>query len=108
MAKIINPLHSLSASGTVGKIASFRATIGGAVCTRKARKYKTTTPLQEENKQRMRDARKAFLHLSTTDRIFWQQRATALKGAVWPIFFAEYQFQNVIAPAFPLIPEPYL
>lgn len=104
MAKIHGPLMSLSVSGTVGKIASFRATKGGSVCAMKPNSYAQNTLTMLSNQQRMRDARTAFSTLSAQDLGYWQLVATARRNNVWPTFFAEYNYQMVVAPDLPLIP----
>ncbi|MFA5825508.1 MAG: hypothetical protein WC825_05995 [Gallionellaceae bacterium] len=108
MAKIIHPLHSLSASGTIGRTLSFRATLGGAVATSKAKSYPQTSAAQLINQQAMRDARAAFLTLSVADKNKWHAVAVVRRSNTWATFFAEYQYQMIVAPAMPLIPEAIL
>ena len=108
MAKITSPLMSLSASGTVGKIAAFRSTKGGAVCALKPNPYAQNSAAMLANQQRMRDAHTAFLTLTEQERGWWQQVADARQYGLWPAFFAEYNYQMIVAPAMPLIPEPSL
>ena len=106
MAKITGPLMSLSASGTVGKIAAFRATKGGSVCAMKPDRYAQNTQAMLVNQQRMKDARASFSNLSTEDLGYWKLAAEYKNMEVWPFFFAEYNFQYVQAPDAPLIPSP--
>lgn len=108
MAKVTNPLHSLNASGTVGKLAAFRSTAAGSVCAMKPDSYRQASAAQLENQQMMIDARAAFLTLSPADLGHWNARAAAIHNTAWPTFFAEYQCQQIVAPNMPLIPEPTL
>jgi len=108
MAKLVGPLHSLSASGSVGKMHGFRTTKAGAVCARVPSPYKQHTPNMLTNQQTMRDARSAFLSLSVMDLTRWQARATAIRLGLWQTFFTEYRYQRIAPPAMPLIPEPSL
>ena len=105
MAIVKQPLHSLSASGSIGGAVSFRATAGGAVCTMKAKKYPQQSTAQLTNQARMQAARVAFRGLATADRNLWQLLATKYRRSAFACFFAEYQYQVVQAPNVPLIPE---
>lgn len=108
MAKITHPLHSLSASGTIGRAVSFRATKSGSVATAKPKTYAQTSAAQLLQQQMMRDARAAFLTLTTADKNKWHAVAVVRRSNTWATFFAEYCYQNIIAPAMPLIPEAVL
>jgi len=108
LAKVFGPLHSISASGTVGHAVSFRATTAGAVVTSKARSYQQNSSAQLANQQRMLDARDAFRTLDSTDLTDWRAVGLARRCSAWAAFFAEYQYQYVQAPGLPLIPEPTL
>lgn len=106
MAKVTNPLMSISASGTVGKIAAFRTTKGGFVCALKPKSYAQNSIAMLINQQRMSDARTSFKTLSDQDRGLWQQVATYRNYNLWPAFFAEYNYQMIVYPNMPLIPDP--
>ena len=108
MAKIKNPIYSLSASGSIGGILSFRSTAGGSVCTKKPGSYAQQTTGQLANQQQMIDARKSFKLLTQKQLQQWQARANAVKLKIWPEYFREYQNQMVTYPNQPLIPEPYI
>lgn len=108
MAKIRGPLHSLSASGSIGGALSFRATGTGSVCAKKPQPYAQRAQEQLLNQARMSAARTAYGTLTTTDREHWQAYATARGGSAWSCFFAEYQYQFCSDDTMPLIPEPYL
>ena len=104
MARVVNPLFSLSASGSIGKMITFKQTPGGAVVTRKAEPYKQQSENQLLNQQTMHSALAAFKTLSTTDLARW--RAVAVKKGIsaWAEFFFEYHVQSVVHPGMPLIP----
>lgn len=108
MAKIIHPLHSLSASGTIGRTLSFRATRGGSVATSKAKSYPQTSDAQIAQQELMIAARAAFLTLGPEDLNLWRAVAVARRSNTWTAFFAEYNYQNVVEPDLPLIPEAML
>lgn len=108
MAKVFAPLHSLAASGSIGKVISFRATSKGAVVTSKPQPYRQSSPAMLENQQRMIDARATFKALSAADRNHWNALATARGRTPWFSFFTEYQIQFIQAPGAPLIPAPFL
>jgi len=108
VAKVRNPLHSISASGSIGESLSFRATRGGSVAAHKPKPYPQSSPNMIANQQRMVAARAAFIALSPTDLQHWQATADARGRPVWLEFFFEYQIQFITAPGAPLIPQPYL
>ena len=105
MAKIKHPLHSISASGTIGGAISFRATARGAVAANTPQPYAQKSSAQLANQQRMSEARAAFKTLSTADRGHWQTLASKYRRSAWACFFAEYQYQFTQTPNMPLIPE---
>lgn len=108
MVKVTAPLHSIAVSGSIGKLITFRQTKGGSVATIKPSPYPQTSVPMLENQQSMRDARAAFLTLSTADRALWQELAVARSMPAWNLFFTEYKIQVISPPNAPLIPEPYL
>lgn len=108
MARVKSPLFSLSATGSIGKVAAFRTTRYGSVCAFSPSSYAQNTPNMLANQQAMIDAAIAYKSLSNADLSEWQARAIAIHQDVWPCFFAEYRLQAVTAPNSPLIPEPYL
>jgi len=108
MAKILNPLQSLAASGSIAGGLTFRQTKRGSVATTTPKPYLQTSPAQLANQQIMLDARAAFLTLSVTDAGLWQSLALTRKRSAWSCFFAEYHYQNIQTPNAPLIPETIL
>lgn len=108
MARIKNPLFSLSASGSIGKVVAFRATRFGSVCAFSPSSYSQNTENMLINQQAMINARSAFNTLSVVDLASWASRANAINKDVWPCFFSEYRLQRVTAPNMPLIPEAHL
>lgn len=108
MVKVTAPLHSIAVSGSIGGIITFRQTAGGSVATVKPRPYPQKSSPMLENQQSMRDARTAYLALSTADRALWQELAVARSKPAWCLFFMEYKIQVIAPPDAPLIPEPYL
>jgi hypothetical protein len=105
VAKVTNPLHSLSASGSIGGVVTFRNTNNGAVVTNTPRPYAATTPAQLIQQGRMKAARTAWGALNAADLRNWRKVGKKYGRSAWASFFTEYQFQNVTAPGAPLIPE---
>jgi hypothetical protein len=105
VAKVRHPLHSISASGSVGGVVTFRNTKAGAVVTAKPKSYKAETPAQLVQQARMKAASATWKTLNAADRKSWQTVGKKYGRSAWFSFFAEYQFQNVTAPGAPLIPE---
>ena len=108
MAKITGPLMSISASGSIGKVLGFRATPSGAVVARCPAPYPQNTPNMLLNQKRMRDARATFKELNIIDAADWQALGMKYRMSAWAEFFKEYQAQNIMHPAAPLIPALYL
>lgn len=105
MAKVKHPLHSISASGSIGGALSFQQHRTRSVVTSKPRSYAANTAAQLENQQRMRDAKIAYDALNAQEKIWWNDLAIKYGRSAWACFFAEYQYQQVEAPGAPLIPE---
>jgi hypothetical protein len=108
MAKITSPCHSLSASGSLAGVITFRQTKGGSVATVTPHPYPQTSQAQLTNQQVMRDARAAFLSISATDAGHWHTLALTRKRSAWSCFFSEYHYQHIQPPNAPLIPEAIL
>lgn len=108
MAKVENPLHSLSVSGSIGGTLTFKATANGSVVTKKALSYPQITPNQLANQQVMINALAAFKTLNVKNRGYWQDLAAKYHRSAWTCFFSEYQYQVITPPDMPLIPEPNL
>lgn len=108
MAKIKNPLMSISAAGTIGKTIAFRATKSGSVAAMKPHCYCQQSPNELLNQQVMKNARAAFLTLDTADKADWKKLEIARLMPSWNLFFTEYQTQQITPPNMPLIPEPFL
>jgi hypothetical protein len=105
MAKVSCPLHSISASGSIGRVLSFRACQNGSVATRKALPYAQISTIEKLNQQRMKDAQAAFKLLSPADLQRWQTLVAGTGKSAWVYFFKMYQTQNIDPPNTPLIPE---
>jgi hypothetical protein len=105
MAKTTGPLFSLAASGTVGKLISFRMGKSGPEVTKKPHPKTQPSAQQAIERQRMKDARAGFLTLSVEDLGYWQELATVKSRPVWLVFFQEWQIQQVVAGQMPLIPD---
>jgi hypothetical protein len=105
MAKVKNPLHSLSASGRLAKTVSFRQSAEASHARKVPAPYKQKTPAQLTNQKRMRDARITFLSLSVPDRASWDRVANFHGKASWTYFFTQYQSQVIDWPNFPRITE---
>ena len=105
MAKVTHPLHSLSASGSIGGVVTFRNTKAGAVATGTPQPYPQTAPAQLIQQARMKTARLAWHQLNAADLRNWKKVGSKYGRSAWVSFFAEYQYQNVAAPGAPLIPE---
>lgn len=105
MAKTKGPLFSLSASGTIGKLISFRMGKTGPEVTKKPHPKTQPSEQQAIERQRMKDARAGFLTLSGEDLTNWQALATVKNRPTWNVFFQEWQRQQVEAGQMPLIPD---
>jgi len=105
MAKIFAPLHSVSASGSIGGVLTFRASRQGSVATKKAQSYRQVSQNELLNQGRMIDAKASYLLLSEVDRARWAALAAPYGFSGWVYFFKMYQTQNIDPPNAPLIPE---
>lgn len=108
MAKVKGPLMSLSASGSLAGLVSYRMSKDGPQGLKKPQRMRKQNQLQDENRQRMIDARASFKTLSVDELASWQNVANWLGGSPWQHFFAEYQRQQTEAGQKPLIPSPEL
>jgi hypothetical protein len=103
--KVKSPLYSLSASGSIAAILTFKPVGGNSIVTKKILRKHYETDAQRKNRQRMRDAVASFNSLSSSDRELWDALGSKYKISGWFQFFKEYQDQNTQAPNAPEIPE---
>jgi hypothetical protein len=108
MAKVSNPFFSLAASGTVGGLLCARMGKDGAQVMRPPRNFAPPSPEQLAQRQKMIDARAAYLQMDNQARADWDSVAMARGMPTWNAYFAEWQYQQVTAGDQPLIPEPTL
>jgi hypothetical protein len=104
MAKITAPLFSISASGTIGKKVTFRATKHGNRAGKPPVPSPSATIPQQFNRQQMRDAAVTWYLLDQPDRDEWQLYGAPVDRSGWVAFFTEYVIQQCQPPEFPLVP----
>lgn len=104
MAKVQGPLMSISASGSVGKILTFRACRRGSVVQLLSAPTGAPSAAQQSERARMQDARAAYRALTAPERIEWQTLAIARALPAWPLYWQEWQFQHSAAGRPPRIP----
>lgn len=117
MAKAKNPLFSIAASGSVGKIC-INANATGHVIRYKPRSGTgTTTPAQIEHRANVATAAAAWNALSPTTREAWKNTGLSVDSANlgtptaklkhgYALFLREWIIQQIEAPALPLLPAP--
>lgn len=104
MAKIINPLFSVAASGSIGKALVFRN--NPAAPTARLYSHPTGDPTVAQARYRLAASHAASLFnaLTTTERDKWQHVATALDLPIFALYMREFSIQAATLTAPPLIP----
>lgn len=90
MAKIKNPLHSMTAHGTVGDQITFRETMHGAVATRYPKHTPSASDDQEARREQYRDGCAAWQILDPTGRLPYEALAKKLRVTAFNAFMSEY------------------
>lgn len=104
MAKVKNPLHSLQASGSIGKKLTFRTTPGASVAQRHAVPTGQPSSNQIRVRQKFKDAQTTWLALDSFTRTSWINLALGKGQQGSKLFTKEYIRQNIAAPNLPKIP----
>lgn len=108
MPKVTGPLLSLSASGSVGKVLTFRATAHGFIVQRTPQNIVSHTTWQQIERQTMRDAAAAWAALDANDKTIWNSNSLPTIRSGWMSFFMEWKAQRVSPGEYPLIPSHYV
>ena len=104
MAKLQGPLFSISASGTVAALLTYRATPAGPVA--QLRPVPRTAASFAQRSERDRCAAYAALWrtLNTDEKAPWLALAVARRSSPWIAFHNEATVQQTVPPSRPLLP----
>jgi len=104
MPKIIGPLFSMGASGTVASVLTYRRGANGATAQRKPIPTGPPTAAQREERATVAQAAFAWRHLDATIKTQWRTLGTKRNANPWLIFCNEWKAQRTTPPDLPLIP----
>lgn len=106
MAKVTAPLMSVSASGTVAKLITFRQTGAGSICQLPPIPRKPPSQPQQAERARFAAALHAWRDLDQQTRDIWSARGIVFARQPVVLFASEYLLQNCQPPRLPLVPSP--
>jgi hypothetical protein len=91
MAKVIGPLHSLTASGDFGKALTYRRVNGTNVVSEYSSPTDNRSIPQVAHRSGMHDARDAWRALSPSEKQSWNQSAIGIPGTSgYNLFIKDY------------------
>jgi len=104
MTKLRGPLMSISATGSIGRTITYRATRWGARAQHHSVPRAAPSTAQLAERQRRRDAGATWRALDAPTRAKWGALAAANLRNPWIVFAGEYVLQQCSPPDTPLIP----
>ena len=107
MAKTRGPLMSFAAAGTVGKLATFRSTLGQSVAQLRPVPAVAPSVAQIACRGRFAEYMQLWRSLDVVVRARWQAAAASRQLAPHMLFVRECSLQRVDSPALPMIPAHY-
>lgn len=102
--RVTFPLMSISASGTLAKKLTFRATKRGPMVSAWGKPDKAPSNAQRRNRDRLKAIAALWNDLDETTREKWISQAAYVSKNPWLLFANECYLQNVFPPALPKIP----
>jgi hypothetical protein len=104
MPKVIGPLFSLKASGTLAELLTYQ----NRGTTQRVRRYVRSTvppsPLQAAHRAEVAAIAAAWRSLSPLEQTAWRAASAALSLAGWSYYWREYVAQECEPPDHPSIP----
>jgi len=104
MPKVIGPLFSLKASGTLSELLTYQ----NRGTTQRVRRYVRSTappsPLQTLHRAEVSAIAASWRSLSPTDQTAWRTASAPLHLGGWSYYWREYVAQEIEAPDHPSIP----
>ena len=104
MTRCTGPLFSISASGSLAKLVTYRATARGSIAQSPPVPRAAPSPAQLSERARCRAYAGAWISLDAGAKDAWRSLATARFSNPYLEFFREATVQQIVPPAVPLIP----
>jgi hypothetical protein len=104
MPKLIGPLFSLKASGTLDRLLTFQNYGTRQRVRRYVRQTAPPTPLQTAHRQYVAAIAESWRSLSPLDQDIWRAAAYPLGLGGWPYYWQQYVYQGVTPPDHPYVP----
>lgn len=104
MAKLRGPLMSISATGSIASLLTYRATRTGSVVQRPPIPRAPPTFPQTSERARCAATAANWRTLDAAARAPWDALATARGSSPWITFFTESTIQQIVPPDLPLLP----
>jgi hypothetical protein len=104
MPKLIGPLFSLKASGTLAEMLTYQNQGNVQLVRRYVRSTAPPSPLQTLHRAEVSAIAAAWRSLSPQDQAAWRAASTPFRLAGWSYYWSEYVAQGVTPPNQPFIP----
>jgi hypothetical protein len=90
MAKIIGPLHSQTAAGSIGNLLTFQSHHGAQIAKAWRAPIYTPTPSQRQRREKWHQGANAWHANSTAERAAWDAIGEKTGLSAWAAFIAAY------------------
>jgi hypothetical protein len=104
MARVVGPLYSVTASGTLGKNLTFLPGVTTHTVRFKPSRPLNRTTAQQLHGARVADCRASWRQQSPATRTDWSARAVFMHLTGPALWFREWFSQNIYPPSTPAIP----
>lgn len=104
MPKLVGPLFSLKASGTLAELLTYQNFGNTQLVRRYTRSTAPPTPLQTLHRQEVSAIAAAWRTLTPQQQAAWRAASSPLRLAGWSYYWREYVSQGCTPPDQPYIP----